>query len=44
MTKESGKSNEETIWEMYVTKCKEEGKEPSVKDFAAWTKSLLANL
>ncbi|GEO26570.1 hypothetical protein AAC03nite_23550 [Alicyclobacillus acidoterrestris] len=41
---ESSQSNEKAVWEAYLKMCKQEGREPSAKDFAAWAKTLLARL
>jgi hypothetical protein len=44
LAKERDQTNEKVIWESYLKKCEQEGKEPSAKDFAVWAKTLLANL
>lgn len=41
---ERNHSNEKAVWEAYLKKCERDGTKPSAKDFAAWAKSLLAEL
>ncbi|CAM3681972.1 hypothetical protein [Alicyclobacillus pomorum] len=44
MTQDKDQTHEQTIWELYKKKCRQEGTTPSVEGFKAWTTSLLKKL
>lgn len=44
MEESRNKRNEKIIWELYLKKCDEEGKEPSIGDFTAWAKLLVTDI